>query len=90
MVASRTGAASAPPSTIRPSTPTEKSPDTGLTPECSPAIEVTNRPWSTAASTSSWVPVPGATASAAAPTPGVDDTPRWADPVDAVPERRPV
>ena len=42
MVASRTGSASSPPWTIRPSTPTEKSPDTGLTPEWSPAIDVTN------------------------------------------------
>ena len=91
MVASRIGSASSPPFTIRPSTPTEKSPDTGFTPEWSPAIDVTNRPCSTAPSTSSWVPVPGRDRQRARrPRPGVVDSPRLAEPVDAVPERRPV
>ena len=41
MVISRTGAPSSPPSISRPEAPTEKVPDTGLTPECRPATSVT-------------------------------------------------
>ena len=43
------------------------------------------------ARSSSWVRSPGASASARVPTPGVVlKPPRTAEPVDAVPERRPV
>ena len=44
MVISRTGSASAPSRMIRPSAPTEKSPLTGLTPECTPETDWTSRP----------------------------------------------
>src|SRR5690606_36548160 len=59
MVASRMGSAGTPSRIMRPATPTEKSPDTGFTPECRPAIEVTRSPWSTPATSSSCVPLPG-------------------------------
>ncbi len=52
-VISRTGSARAPSRIISPSAPTEKSPDTGFTPECSPAKLLTNRPWSIDATSSS-------------------------------------
>ena len=71
-VASRIGSARSPPRTISPSTPTEKSPDTGFTPECSPLIDWTSTPRSTPATRSSSEPSPGATCSAWAPTPGVE------------------
>ena len=41
IVNSRTGAASSPPAISRPEAPTEKTPETGLTPECRPATSVT-------------------------------------------------
>ena len=40
-VTSRTGSASSPPRIIRPSAPTEKSPLTGFTPECTPVTDCT-------------------------------------------------
>ena len=50
MVASRKGSASAPSRMARPSAPTEKSPLTGLTPECSPLTSWTSTPSPTVAS----------------------------------------
>src|SRR3546814_18827970 len=80
MVASRTGSASAPPRILRPSTPTEKSPDTGFTPEYRPGTEVTKAPESLAARSSPAVPGPGAAPGAVAHARGHDATPRRADP----------
>ena len=54
MVTSLTGSASSPPLIIRPSTPTEKSPLTEFTPECTPVTDWTNRPSPTAARTPAW------------------------------------
>ena len=90
MVNSRMGSPSEPPVMRRPSAPVEKSPLTGLTPECRPSTEAMSTPSPTWASSSSCVAVPGANDSAMQPTPGVDLKPRTALPVEAVPDRRPV
>ena len=90
MVTSRTGSASLPSRNMRPSAPVEKSPDTGLTPECRPLTLCTSRPSPRSAMSSSWLFVPGSSVMARQATEGVLLMPRTAEPVDAVPDRRPV
>ncbi len=90
MVISRTGSASVPSRNIMPSAPTEKSPLTGLTPEWTPEMDWTSRPSPTLARISSGESRPGWSTRARAPMPGPLLKPaRTADPVDAVPARRP-
>ena len=90
MVPSRTGSARAPSRISIPSAPTEKSPLMGFTPEWTPVTHCTSSPCPTEATISSWLAVPGTSERARHPTPGaVLKPPRTADPVDAVPARRP-
>ena len=53
-----------------PGGPTEKVPDTGLTPECSPATSVTYRPSPAPRTSESKSPEPGSTTRLLAPTEG--------------------
>ncbi len=91
MVNSRRGSPTAPPAMRRPSAPVEKSPETGFTPECRPETDCTRMPSPTWAMRASWLSSPGSRETAWQPAPGVLlKPPRMAEPVDAVPERRPV
>ena len=72
MVSSRTGVPSSPPSMSRPDAPTEKVPDTGLTPEWRPATSVTYRPSPAAAARAARSSVPGSTTRFVVPTDGGD------------------
>ncbi len=71
MVTSCTAPASSPPRTSRPSTPTEKSPLTGLTPECTPVTDWTNKPVPYSRKDSALVERPGAIDTARQPADGV-------------------
>ena len=59
IVNSRSGSASSPPRMRRPSAPVDRSPETGLTPECRPETSCTSTPSSTPAISSAAVAVPG-------------------------------
>jgi hypothetical protein len=69
-VNSRTGPASSPAPISRPEAPTEKTPETGLTPEWSPATSVTKTPSPASASSSSKPAVPSPTMRLEAETEG--------------------
>src|SRR5690242_15493871 len=89
IVNSRTGPAGAPPRTSIHPAPTEKSPLTGLTPECTPEIDWIRTPSPIRARISSGDSDPGTTDRARAPVPGPLLNPaRTADAVDTVPARR--
>ena len=90
MVNSLTGSPSAPPLMRRPSAPVEKSPLMGLTPECRPDTPRISTPSSIPATRSAGLRSPGESARARVPTWGVDEKPRTAEPVEAVPMRRAV
>ena len=70
IVASLTGAPSSPSRNNKPSAPTEKSPLTGLTPECRPLTDCTRSPSPILASTSAALSSPGSRYMARVPTPG--------------------
>ena len=70
IVNSRSGSASSPPRIARPEAPTEKTPVTGLTPECRPATSVTKTPSPASASSSAKESAPGATTRLEAETEG--------------------
>ncbi len=80
-----------PPRSRIPSTPTDRSPEVGFTPECSPDSSWTSRPSPTAAWICSTLSTPGVGIRTCGPTPGA----LWwlirtAEPVDVVPRQRAV